>query len=241
MRALLHLLANQIARLFMILLFGCVSRVRFLHRENAHRNGGFLLACNHISHFDPFIISSIVRRKIDWMAMAEFFPYPLVGWLLRAVDAFPAQRDRADTKTIRTAIARLQRGRVVGIFPEGGIRDGARSVLEGAPLRAGASTLASMAKVPIVPCVIIGSDRFYAKANWVPLRRVPVWVAFGNPISYFPELEKSEARQRADRELAAAFQTLYAEVRERFCLGPDDLPHPPRQRMAARRAALHSS
>src|SRR5437016_3888785 len=83
-----------------------------------------LLLANHISPFDPFIISSVVRRKIDWMAMAEFFPLPLLRFLLRAVDAFPADRDRADHTTIRTAIERLKDGRIVGIFPEGGIRNG---------------------------------------------------------------------------------------------------------------------
>ena len=55
--------------------------------------------------------------------------------------------DRADLKTIRTAIDRLKRGRIVGLFPEGGIRDGARSLLEGAPLRPGAATLAQIARM----------------------------------------------------------------------------------------------
>src|SRR4030095_9546413 len=115
----------------------------------------FLLAANHISHFDPFIISLLIGRKIDWMAMAEFFQSAVVGFLLRAVDAFPADRDRADRKTIRTAIERLKHGRIVGLFPEGGIRTGARSVLEGAALRPGASTLAHIAGIPIFPCVIV--------------------------------------------------------------------------------------
>jgi 1-acyl-sn-glycerol-3-phosphate acyltransferase len=96
MRCLLHSIANRVAALLLKLLFGCVARVRVLRRENANRDGGFLLTANHISHFDPFIISSVVRRKIDWMAMAEFFPLPLLGFLLRAVDAFPADRHRAD-------------------------------------------------------------------------------------------------------------------------------------------------
>ena len=214
-------------------LFGYSSRVYVVGREHANGAGGFLLASNHISHFDPLIISSVVRRKIDWMAMAEFFPVPGIGHFLRAVDAFPAERDRADRKTIRSAIERLKNGRVVGVFPEGGIRDGARSLLEGAPLRAGASTLAHIAGVAIVPCVILGSDRLYAKRSWLPFRRTPVWIAFAQPISHFPELEKSVARQRIEQELTAAFQRLYADLRQKFQLTADDLPHPPRERMRA--------
>ncbi|HEY6070317.1 MAG TPA: lysophospholipid acyltransferase family protein, partial [Chthoniobacterales bacterium] len=121
-----HSISNRAAAFFMKLLFGYSSRVFVIGRENAEQPGGLLFASNHISHFDPFIISSVVRRKIDWMAMAEFFPMPIVGSFLRAVDAFPAERDRADRKTIRAAIERLKNGRIVGVFPEGGIRDGTR-------------------------------------------------------------------------------------------------------------------
>jgi 1-acyl-sn-glycerol-3-phosphate acyltransferase len=195
-----------------------------------------LLAANHISHFDPFIISLVIRRKIDWLTMAEFFQSSIVGFLLRAVDAFPVDRDRANRKTIRTAIERLQDGRVVGLFPEGGIRDGVRSLLEGAPLRPGASTLAHIAGVPILPCVILGSDRLYSikSRKFSGLRRTPVWIAFGNPISYSPGLEKSEARARIESELACSFKDLYAELQQTFRLTRDDLPHSPRERMKGR-------
>jgi pimeloyl-ACP methyl ester carboxylesterase len=119
----------------------------------------------------------------------------------------------------------------VGLFPEGGIRDGARSLLEGAPLRPGAATLAHIAGVPILPCVILGGDRFYAKKSWLPLRRTPIWVAVGNPISCFPELPKAQARERIGTELAAAFKNLYTDLCQRFSLTADDLPHCPRERM----------
>src|ERR1700730_5118366 len=238
MNSLFHAFANRIASLSMKLLFGYSARIQALRRENANRNGAFLLVSNHISHFDPFIISSLGRRKIDWMAMAEFFPIPVLGHFLRAVDAFPADRYRADRKTIRTAIERLKDGRIVGVFPEGGIRDGERSLLEGAPLRPGATTLAHMADVPILPCVIVGSDRLYSAKKWLPLRRTPIWIAFGDLILPSSDLEKSAARQRIERELAAAFKNLYAELREKFHLASDDLPHSPQERMRESNGAL---
>jgi len=77
-------------------LFAYATRIQVIGCENANRDGGFLLAANHISHFDPFIISSVVQRKIDWMAMAEFFPLTLLAFLFRAVDAFPADRNRSN-------------------------------------------------------------------------------------------------------------------------------------------------
>ncbi|MDB6146984.1 MAG: 1-acyl-sn-glycerol-3-phosphate acyltransferase, partial [Spartobacteria bacterium] len=214
----------------MKVIFGPVARVHVVGRENIERDGGFLLAANHISHFDPLIISSVVRRKIDWMAMAEFFGYRFVGFFLRAVDAFPAERDRADLKTIRTAIARLKQGRIVGLFPEGGIRDGAASLLEGAPLRPGASALAQIAQVPIVPCVILGTDRLYVKQSWLSFRSTPVWIAFGSPI--FPGQKLNKTHEGIERELGSAFLRLYSHLRQQFGLGSDDLPQPPKKRMA---------
>ncbi len=168
--------------------------------------------------------------------MAEFFrPLPL-GLLLQAIDAFPVDRERANRKSIRTAMERLKQGRIVGVFPEGGIRDGARSLLQGAALRPGASTLAHMVGVPILPCVILGSDRLYSTKRWLPASggRTPIWVAFGKPISHFPELGKSQARARIESDLACSFKNLYAELRETFHLTADDLPHSPRERMAGK-------
>jgi 1-acyl-sn-glycerol-3-phosphate acyltransferase len=231
MRSFFHLSANYLAATLMKLLFGCVARVHVLQPEDANHAGGFLLAANHISHFDPFIISSVVRRKIDWMTMAEFFRIPVLRFLLHAVDAFPADRHHADRKTIRTAIERLKRGRVVGLFPEGGIRARAQSLLEGAPLRPGAATLAHIARVPIVPCVILGTDRLYSRKRWSAFQSTPIWIAFGNPIAHFANLQKFEGRKRIECELAGAFKNLYAELREKFQLKPDDLPHPPQERM----------
>src|SRR5947207_2441709 len=108
-----HTFANWVSAGFMKVLFGSVAKIHLLRLENANRDGAMILAGNHISHFDPLILSGVVRRKIDWMTMAEFFPVPILGSWLRAVDAFPADRDRANSSTIRTTIGRLRNGRIV--------------------------------------------------------------------------------------------------------------------------------
>jgi len=224
----------SVGKLFVRLLFGCVTDVHLLRRDNAKQTGGFLLAANHISHFDPFLISLVVRRKIDWMTMAEFFRVPGVGLLLRAIDAFPTERNHPDRKSVRTAIDRLKSGRVIGLFPEGGIRDGVRSLLQDAAIRPGAAMLAQIAHVPIVPCVILGSDRLYSAKRWLPWRRTPVWIAFGSAILDTQQLSRTDARRRIESELTAAFKRLYAQLRDEFHLATDDLPHPPRERCGAR-------
>ena len=231
MRSLFHLIAYHVTRIVAKAIFSCVTRVQILGGDKTDRRGGFLLAANHISHFDPPLIATVLPRKVDWMAMAEFFPHPVLGRILRAIECFPVARDRADRATIRTAIDRLRRGRIVGMFPEGGIRDGNRSVLEGAALRPGVSSLAHIACVPILPCVILGSDRLYSKGRWRPWRRTPIWIGFGDPIAPFSDVEKSLARARTEDAVARAFTQLYEKMRAAFSFRADDLPRAPKERI----------
>src|SRR5579884_772584 len=179
----LHACAYRGGRLLMKLLFAVGARLHVLRPETAKRSGGFVLAANHISHFDPFLISIVLSRKIDWLTMAGFFRNPLLGFLLRAINAFPAERNRAEISTIRAAVERLRNGRVVGLFPEGGIRDGARSVLEGAPARRGAAALACMAGGPFIPCVALGTNRLSTGSSCPPLRRSPVSCAIRDTVA----------------------------------------------------------
>jgi len=206
------------------------ARTQVLHRERASRPGPFILAANHISHFDPPMLTCALRRKVDWMAMVELFENPWAARYFRAVDAFPTDRSRVDRAAVKTALARLRQGRLVGMFPEGGIRAGKTSVLEGAPLRPGSAALAQMARVPVVPCVLLGSDRLYAKKSWRPGRRVGIHIGFGNPIEPPEGMSKGEARQYVEDRLRAAFQELTQELRQHFSLSDADLPKTPAHR-----------
>jgi 1-acyl-sn-glycerol-3-phosphate acyltransferase len=231
MRSFFHLSAYHVARTLAKAVFAWCAKIHVMGSEEVQRDGAFILAANHISHFDPPIIATTVPRKIDWMAMAEFFPYPVLGHILRAIDCLPTDRHRADRRVLRSTLDRLKRGRIVGMFPEGGIRDGAASLLAGASLRPGVSTLAHMADVPVIPCVILGSDRLYSGKRWRPSNRAPVWIGFGSAIFPRTDLAKTDARARMESELAAAFQLLCRQMCERFSLTINDLPQPPKERM----------
>ncbi|MCS7009314.1 MAG: 1-acyl-sn-glycerol-3-phosphate acyltransferase [Chthoniobacterales bacterium] len=211
-------------------LFGFFCEIHVLRRELSGLPGGRILAANHISHFDPPILSVVSRRQIDWMAMEELFRLPVLGGLLGTVGAFPVRRGKPDRVALRMAVRRLEEGRVVGIFPEGGIRDGKNSVLEGGGMRPGVALVAAMAGVEIQPVVILGSDRLYNRRNWVPGRRTPIWVGFGEPFGM--EEDSGSGRERFEMELVVALRQLRDELREFFCLRVEDMPHAPRERMA---------
>ncbi len=194
--------------------------------------GAFVMASNHISHFDPPFLSGWLPRKLDWIAMAELFKARWSNAGFRWLDVIPVDRTGDDRQALREALRRLESGRVVGVFPEGGIRDGERSVLAGAPFREGAVLLAVRAGCPIVPVVILGSERLYNKKSWLPWRRARVFIGVGGPI--FPEsgLSKSAARDKLSRELAVAWVQVKDLLMTRCGLSADDLPHSPQERMA---------
>lgn len=205
-------------------------RVRVLHGERARLPGGCLLACNHIAHFDPPLIAARIARKVDWMATAGLFSNRFVGAWLRGVDTFPVDRSKADRASVRTALDRLAKGRMVGVFPEGGIRDGAASILGGAEMIPGPGALAQISKAPLLPCIILGSDRLYAKRSYLPFRRVTVWIGFGEPLH--PHGAGREARAELEQRLADSMRVLCREMMDAFQLSEADLPKPPRERMA---------
>ncbi|MFA7344181.1 MAG: lysophospholipid acyltransferase family protein [Terrimicrobiaceae bacterium] len=194
--------------------------------------GAFVMASNHISHFDPPFLSGWLPRKIDWIAMSELFG---TGWSkagFRWLDVIPVDRGGDDRHALREALRRLSIGRVIGVFPEGGIRDGAGSMLAGAPSRDGAVMLAVHAGCPVVPVVILGSERLYNAKNWIPWRRARVYVAVGAPVHPPDKKSRSAAREQMRADLAAAFVRLKDDLVSRCGLGGNDLPHSPRERMA---------
>jgi 1-acyl-sn-glycerol-3-phosphate acyltransferase len=188
--------------------------------------GACVMVSNHISHFDPPLLSGYLPRKIDWIAMAELFGTKWSKTGFTWLDVIPVDRHGDDRQALRTAIKRLEAGRMIGIFPEGGIRDGARSILSGAEMREGAFLLAAKAGCPVVPVVILGSERLYNRRNWISWRRAKVYIAIGDPI--FPA---EGGRKQLRDDTAAALIRWKDKLVETCQLTEDDLPHSPQERM----------
>ena len=115
--------------------------------------------------------------------MVELYRRPLLAWYWQALAAIPVDRAKISRAVAATVLQRLRAGRVVGIFPEGGIRVDIESVLEGGRINAGACRLAMSANVPLVPVVILGSETMMRVGGWLwPHRAFRVEVIFGEPL-----------------------------------------------------------
>jgi 1-acyl-sn-glycerol-3-phosphate acyltransferase len=156
--------------------------LRGLFRLEAHglerlpAEGGFVLAANHMSNFDPWPLGLPLwpRRQLFFMAKAELFN-PILGPPLRAGGAFPIRRGEADVEAVQKAVVISQAGGVVAMFPEGTRqRKGLRKKFEHKP-RTGAARIALNAGVPLVPAALKGTDRLSRLAK--------LEVAFGEPVA----------------------------------------------------------
>jgi glycerol-3-phosphate dehydrogenase (NAD(P)+) len=151
-------------------------RVRRLGREHVP-DGGVILASNHRSFLDPFVIGCSVRRPIYFVAKRELFKNPLVGWFLNCMGAFPVRRGQSDEESVQTALELLDRGKAVVVFPEG-TRIVSGSL--GRPKR-GVGRLALQSAAPVVPIAVTGSER--ARDGW-RIKPVRVHVRLGAPLTF---------------------------------------------------------
>jgi len=165
-------------------------RLQRIGREHLPRRGPLLLAANHRSFLDPFVIGMLVGRPVYYMAKRELFQRRWQAWLLNSLGAFPVDRGTGDSEAIDTARAILERGDCVVIFPEGTrVRPGPL----GAPQR-GIGRLALETGAPVAPVAVIGSED--VRRGW-RIRPRKVRLRVGRPLR-FPMPE------RASPGLAAA-------------------------------------
>jgi len=107
------------ARVFLRAFFRVLSRWEVRGGEHVPAEGGVLLIANHTSYADPPIVGTASPRPVNFMAKAELFRIPLLGWLIRRTHAFPVRRGTTDREALRRAIRLLRSGRVLLVFPEG--------------------------------------------------------------------------------------------------------------------------
>jgi 1-acyl-sn-glycerol-3-phosphate acyltransferase len=155
-------------------------------RRNIPKKGAVILAANHRSFLDPFIVGCSMWRPVYFVAKKELFEKRWQGWLLNRLGAFPIKRGEADEDSMATARAVLERGGALVIFPEGTrIRRGGL----GRPKR-GVGRLALETGSPVVPVALMGTER--ARRGW---RIRPVWVRArcGKPLR-FPRVDRPSPR-----------------------------------------------
>ena len=193
--------------------FCVASAPRILHAERARRPGAYLLAANHESVFDAPLLIAANPRMIYWLSIREIFLHPAARWFLSSMNAAPLDRSTVDAVTVRAIVRHLRQGKVVGIFPEGGIKTGDASALKEGAIHEGVCRLAMIARAPVLPCVVLGGAEFNRWTRWLPGAGTRWAVAFGEPIFPPEDRGRDAACQAMAEEITLALRALSTEAR----------------------------
>ncbi|MGC2373212.1 MAG: lysophospholipid acyltransferase family protein [Solirubrobacteraceae bacterium] len=152
-------------------------RLRRIGREHVPTSGPVLLASNHRSFLDPFVIGALTRRPVYYMAKRELFERRWQAWLLSGLGAFPVDRGAGDAGAMDTAQAILERDDCVVVFPEGTrVRRGPL----GHPHK-GVGRLALTTGARVVPVAVLGTE--HVRRGWL-VRPRRVTLRCGPPLRY---------------------------------------------------------
>jgi len=151
------------------------------------REGGLVLAVNHIGTLDPPVMGISVPREISFLAKKELFQRRWLALLMRGLHAIPIDRERNDVSAIKEALRRLKQDRAIGVFIQGTRNRGDAAALDGAAF------LAQRAGVPLQPAAIWREGRSYR-------------VRFGEPFEV-PGRDREAIRAATSATSAAQRQT----------------------------------
>jgi 1-acyl-sn-glycerol-3-phosphate acyltransferase len=203
-------LIYTLTRVVCTIIFKTFFRFSVRGRENL-KQGPTILVANHMSYMDPPVVGLAVPWPIHYMAKEELFEIPVLGGLIKRLNAFPVKRGSADRQVLKTTLGLLKRGQTVLIFPEGTrSRDG--GLAEGMP---GAAFMAYKAGARIVPTAIIGTDKVMVKGKKFP-RFPKIQVRFGRPIEMGAGTGDSEDKKefinRTTEQLMLEINNMLQEV-----------------------------
>lgn len=172
-------------------IFGTYYRVKRVGLKSFPREGPLILVSNHISYIDPLLIGLTFPRQIAWMMLESIYRRPVINYICRRTSVIPVKRDARDLQAVRQAIGVVEKGQVLGLFPEGRMsRDGRLQSFLGH----GAALISLKTGAPVLPTAIEGSSNSFPPEGRFP-RPAKIVVKYGSLLSF------SKRKGKLDREM----------------------------------------
>lgn len=216
-----------VARVFFLVLFRIIFRMRVYGLKNIPRGGGALMISNHVHNADPVLMMAACPRPTHFMAKEEIWKVPVASWIAIKTGAFPVRRGTADRGALRRADEILRDGRLVVVFPEG-----TRSVTGGLTKAfPGVSLIATHSGAPLLPIAVLGTEDLPGNGA-KQKKRDRIWpkttIMFGEP--FHLETHKPDGSRWPLEELSDAMMIEIARILPRSHRGVFESragePHP---------------
>jgi len=159
------LIYELVSKLFVFPIYKFVFKGNLIGRENIPEKDSFIMVSNHGSLLDPPLLGHALGRNISFMAKAELFKIPFLGFIIRACGAYPVKRGIADKNTIKTACNKLSSNKCIGIFMDGTRQKNGRVNKP----KQGAALLAFKNQKLLLPVAIVNSHRLIKFKFFIPL------------------------------------------------------------------------
>jgi len=158
------LIYELVSKLFVFPIYKLVFKGHLIGRDNIPQKDSFIMVSNHGSLLDPPFLGHALGRNISFMAKAELFKIPLLGFIIKACGAYPVKRGIVDKNTIRTACKKLYNNNSIGIFIDGTRQKNGRVNRP----KQGAALLAFKNQKLLLPVAIVNSHRLMRFKLFVP-------------------------------------------------------------------------
>jgi 1-acyl-sn-glycerol-3-phosphate acyltransferase len=159
------LIYELVSKLFVFPIYRIVFKGHLIGRDNIPQKESFIVVSNHGSLLDPPLLGHALGRNISFMAKAELFKIPFLGFIIKACGAYPVKRGIADKNTIKTACKKLSNDNSIGIFIDGTRQKNGRVNKP----KQGAALLAFKNQKLLLPVAIVNSHRLIRFKFYIPM------------------------------------------------------------------------
>ena len=198
-------------------------RVHATGLHHVPEQGAAILASNHLSYSDHYFLPAVCKRQIFFISKAQHFDVPVQRWFFEQVGVIPLKRGEGDQDAMERSLRILNEGKLFGIYPEG-TRSTDGKLHKG---RTGVARLALMARVPVIPVGMIGTDKVLPKGKNIP-KLHKVHINIGAPLRFDTfhgmENDRKVCREITDRIMHAIKDLSGQEYVHEYMQNPEYKP-----------------